>query len=170
MSQSHRVGDIEIDQDIGFQQKEWVVQRIAWGIMLLIVVLALIGLFGTGPISSASDETGDGALAVDYQRFVRHDGRVTLSFKIDPGQAQGNQVELWVSQDYLNDVEVQAISPQPTEARGAGDRTVYVFSVADPAGPLQVQFSLRPQSMGRLAGAAGVGENATVTFDQISYP
>lgn len=170
MSEPHRVGDLDIAEDPGFQRKEWTIQRVGWVVMLLIVVLALLGLFGTGPLSSASEEADGGALAVEYQRFVRHDGRSTLSFEVDGSLATDNQIELWIAQDYLAEVEVQSVSPEPAETRGAGNRTIFVFTIDDPGAPLEVSFSLKPQEMGRYPGKAGVTDGPTVTFDQISYP
>ncbi len=171
MSSPHRVGDLELDEDLRIQQREWTVQRIGWTVMLLIVVLGLVGLFGTGPISTGSTEAGDGRLAAGYQRFIRHDGRTTISFTVDGNLAnESNEVELWLSTSYLRGVEVQGISPQPAESTGAGDRTIFVFNVDDPSSSLEVEFSLRPKEMGRMHAEAGVTDGPSVRFTQVSYP
>jgi hypothetical protein len=44
-----RHGDLEIQEDLPFQRREWLVERVAWGVMALLIVAALLGLFGTGP-------------------------------------------------------------------------------------------------------------------------
>lgn len=171
MSSLHRVGDLELDEDMHVQRREWAVQRIGWAVMLLVVILGVVGLFGTGPISTGSTEAGDGALAAGYQRFIRHDGRTSLSFTVAGNLAnESNEIELWLPTSYLEAVEVQGISPQPAESKGAGDRTIFVFSVDDPSSSIDVEFSLRPRDMGRLHGEAGVTDGPTVRFDQISYP
>ncbi len=170
MTEPKRIGDLEIYQDLAFQEREWKVQRIGWAIMLLVILLALLGLFGTGPISTGSAEGGDGAISAGYERFIRHDGRTTLTLEVDGDQAANNEVRLWVSQDYLDAMEIQQISPQPSEAIAAGDRVIYVFPIDDPSSTLSVSFSLRPQDMGRITGEAGVPDGPSLSFSNLSYP
>jgi hypothetical protein len=169
MAELKRIGDLEIDQDLDFQRGEWRVQRVLWVAGAILLVLALLGLFGTGPISSTTAESADGSVTVDYHRFVRHDGRASLAFQVSNEQATNGEIELWISQDYINNVQVEDISPQPQEVRSAGDRAIYVFAIDEPGDPLNATFSLRPHHMGRLSGEAGSGDT-TVRVDQISYP
>ena len=44
----HRVGDLELDEHIGFQRRSWRVQRIGQIVVVLVVLAALAGLFGGG--------------------------------------------------------------------------------------------------------------------------
>lgn len=170
MAGPKRVGSLEVAQDLAFQQRQWKAECIGWAFMLLIALLVLIGLFGNGPLSSASVEAPDGDLSAAYGRFARQEAPSTLTFQVVGSQATNNEIELWVSQDYLESVEVQRISPQPTEVRGGENRMIYVFAIDDPSATLQVTFSLEPQEMGRLSGEVGVAGGPTVTFNQISYP
>lgn len=170
MPGAERVGSLDVAQDLEFQERQWKVERVSWAIMLLIVLLALIGLFGTGPLSSASVADPDGDLSAGYERFVRQDGRSTLTFHVAGNQATGNEIEFWISQDYLDSVDVQSISPQPTEVRAAENRMIFVFAIDDPSTTLQASFRVEPQEMGRLSGEVGVADGPTVTFSQVSYP
>jgi hypothetical protein len=165
-----RIGDLELDQDLMFQEREWTIQRIGWVTMMLIIVAALLGLFGTGPLSAATAGDAAGPIAVEYQRFVRHDGRTTLKIRVDSRQGAEGQAEVWLAADYVDGVEIQHVSPEPQEVRADGDRQIYVFAVADPARPVEVSFSLKPRRIGRLPGEAGIPDGTEVTFNQISYP
>lgn len=166
----NRVGDLEIDQDLAFQAREWRLQRVAWSVMGLIIVAAMLGLFGTGPLSAATAGDAEGSLAVEYQRFVRHDGRTTVTVLVGEGQAVGDQVEVWVAADYLDGFEVRGVSPEPEEVRSEGGGLIYEFAVGDPTQRVEVTFSLQPRRMGRLTGEIGVPGGQTVTFGQLSYP
>ena len=170
MAGPKRVGSLEVAQDLEFQQRQWKAERVGWAIMLLIALLALAGLFGNGPLSSASVEAPDGSLSATYDRFVRQEARSTLTFQVAGSQATNNEIELWVSQDYLDSVEVQRISPQPTEVLGGENLQIFVFVINDPPATLQVTFSFEAQEMGRLSGEVGVTDGPTVTFNQLSYP
>jgi hypothetical protein len=169
MSRLRRVGSLEIDQDLDFQRREWRVQRVLWVGAALLLVLAVLGLFGTGPISSTTATSGDGTVAVDYHRFVRHDGRASLRFHVSGDQASNQQIALWISQGYIDNMQIEDITPQPTEVRSAGDRTIFVFAVDQPGDPLNATFSLRPSHIGRISGEAGAGD-ARLDIDQLSYP
>lgn len=170
MTEPQRVGDLEIYQDLRFQEREWTVQRVGWALMLLVILLALLGLFGTGPISTGNAEAGDGAIAAGYERFVRHDGRTTLTLEVDGSQAIEGELRVWLTSDYLAAVQIEQVSPQPSETIADGDRLVYVFPIDDTASSLTVSFSLRPQDMGWLSGEAGVPDGPTVSWNQLSYP
>ncbi|HEV2128712.1 MAG TPA: hypothetical protein VGR22_08850, partial [Thermomicrobiales bacterium] len=89
----HRIGDLEVDEDIEFQEREWKVQRVGWALMLVVIVLALVGLFGTGPLSAVEREADDGTLVLEYQRFVRHGGRTTFSIAAAGSQAENGEIE-----------------------------------------------------------------------------
>ena len=61
--------ELEFEQDLSFQRREWSIQRAGWLVMATIVIAGLIGLFGAGPLSSANAEAGP--LQLQYSRFER---------------------------------------------------------------------------------------------------
>lgn len=170
MTEPHRVGDLQIPEDVRFQEREWTAERIGWVVLAILVLLALAGLFGTGPLSSASVDDADGALTAGYERFVRHDGRTTLSIEVAGDLSSNGEIDVWLSRDYLDAFEIQTISPEPSDVISADDRVIYVFPVDDSISTLSVSFSLRPQEMGRISCDAGVRDGPSVSFDQISFP
>ncbi len=170
MTEPQRVGTLEITQDERFQEREWKVQRIGWVLMALVVVLALLGVFGTGPLSAVEQETSDGSLAVDYQRFIRNLGNTTLTIEADASLAENGQMVLWISSDWIEAMELERISPMPDQVREAGDRHVMVFLVEDRAGTLTVSFTARPQDLWLVSGEAGLVDGPSIDFDQFSYP
>jgi hypothetical protein len=60
---------MEVNADIEFQRRVWRVQRIGWLIIAAVIVAALLGVFGGGPLSRAAVQ-GDG-LRLEYERFAR---------------------------------------------------------------------------------------------------
>lgn len=71
MANTQRVGDLELDQDIDFQRRSWAVQRVGWGVMALVALAALLGLFGPGPINNAITGSKEAPLWLEYKRFGR---------------------------------------------------------------------------------------------------
>lgn len=170
-----RVGDLEIDQDLAFERRQWTVQRNGSVIGTFIVVAALLGVFGSGPLSAATVATvataGDeGLLVVHYQRFVRDQGQGELVVEVGASEAREGRVEFWLAAEFLDEIDVQGVSPEPAEVRLAGDRQVFAFLVDDPAQPLEVTFAYVPDGVGRVSGAAGLIDGPQVSFVQFGYP
>src|SRR5947209_3798236 len=69
--QSPPLDGAEIQQDLPFQRRLWNFQRIAWAIMLLVAVAALLGLFGTGPLDNAKVGREGSPLWLEFNRFGR---------------------------------------------------------------------------------------------------
>ena len=165
-----RIGDIELDQDLTFEHRQWVTQRIGWIVFALVVLAALLGVFGSGPLSAATAGGSSQGLTVDYERFVRLEGQGELNIEIAGGQAVNGEVELWIDAAYLGAVTIGVITPEPAEVRSAGDRLIHVFAVDDPAQPVRVSISYVPQEMGRLSAAMGVNDGPGIVYTQFSYP
>lgn len=164
------ISGLEIDQDITFQEKEWKVQRVAWAVMALLVVLGLLGLFGQGWLSNGTAASEDDAIVVEYQRFLRLDGQGSLEVRVSPDLVRGETLELAVSTGLLDDVEIQAYSQEPTEVRNTGDGLILAFPVEQPGDTIGITISFIPQSMGRLTGTVGVVGGPEVELSQFVYP
>lgn len=50
----HRVGDLEIEEDLDHQRRCWKLERASWAVMALVLLAAMAGLFGSGPLSWAT--------------------------------------------------------------------------------------------------------------------
>jgi hypothetical protein len=62
-------GDLGVDE--AFDRGALVVQRIGWAGMALVLAAALLGLFGSGPLSWRSAWSDEGTLLLRYERFAR---------------------------------------------------------------------------------------------------
>ncbi len=161
---------IELDQRLEFQEREWTIQRVGWIVFTLIIVAALLGAFGAGPLSSASAGGEGVGFSVDYQRVVRHQGESRLTIHVNGDQASAGQVEVWLGADYMNTIRVTQISPVPEEVRAADDRLIHVFNVEEPAALITINIDLVPQEMGKLTVDMGIVDGGDVSFNQYSLP
>lgn len=170
MSDIKKVGSLEIDQDLQFQEKEWRAERIGWVVMALIVLLGLLGLFSRGPLSGSTARSSGGQVEVEYERFLRDRSPVELLLRMPEPRAQGEQISLWVDKQYLQDFEIRDISPSPEQTIEAGDRLVYIFNTQPGGQPFEVKFNLQAEATGVLDGRAGVEGGEEVQFSQFIYP
>jgi hypothetical protein len=130
----------------------------------------MLGVFGTGPLSSASAGGEAEGFTVDYQRVVRHQGESRLTIHVDGDQVSEGQIEVWLGADWVNAVQMSQISPEPEEVRLADNRLIYVFNVEEPAALVTVNFDLQPQEMGLLTVDVGIVDGEDVSFRQVSLP
>jgi hypothetical protein len=164
-----RVGDLEIDSDVGFQQREWRFERVGWVAMLLVAFAALAGAFGRGPLSKA-EAGGGGPLRVRYERFARHNSPAALELEVAAVGAADSTVRVWFDHEYLSNFDLQHIIPEPETAEASPARTTYVFRVSDPSRPARITFGLVPQGVGRLRGQVGLPGAPPVELSQFIFP
>ena len=162
------VGDLEHNRDLLFQRREWAIQRAGWLVMLAIIVAALIGLLGSGPLSSATAEAGP--LQLEYSRFERRHAPSELKVTVANGAESQDQIVLWISTDYITSAEITSIVPEPEEMSEAEDQMVYRFSIYDEAQTPTIQFALEYDDPGHTTGRMGMIGGPELTFWQFIYP
>jgi len=164
-----RSGDLELDQDLVFEGRQWKFQRVGWSLMALAIVAALLGVFGSGPLSSATAGNGE-FVSVHYERFIRHTGEGDLTIAVAANQARAGEVELRVDASWLGAVQILGISPEPAGFRAGDGSHVYVFTVDEPSEPFAVSIRYTPREMGRIRSGFAVNDGPVVSFTQFSYP
>jgi hypothetical protein len=166
-----RVGDMEVKQDLEFQRREWVAQRVGWALMALVVLAGLLGLLGSGgPLSNASAHDEDGAVRVEYERFLHRHSPTTLRAHVAAGVAEKGEVRLWLDLEYLARGELQRVTPEPARVEAGPDRHTFVFRMADADRPTTVTFHFEADRPGPLAGRVGAGDREPARFRQFVYP
>jgi hypothetical protein len=164
-----RIGDLDIDQDMNFQRQQWRVQRSAWFAGVLILLLALTGIFGGGPLANATATDSDHVIDVDYERIDRRHSPSTLFFDVAPVGTQPT-IELWISNSFLGNVELQTIVPEPNGAEAGPDRTLFAFSASDGNEPVRIRFDYEPTSIGLHDMSIGLVDGPSVDIRIVVLP
>ncbi|MDQ3686674.1 MAG: hypothetical protein M3430_13905 [Acidobacteriota bacterium] len=170
MSEASRTGNLEVAQDLEFQRRSWTFQRMGWIVMTLVIVAALLGLFGTGPLSSASVGGEDAPLRMEYSRFARWTAPTTLRVHVGAGNRSEGKARVWLSRDYLEKFQVEGVTPEPESVEAWADRHVYFFNAPDSNRPATVTFHLKAQHIGALSGQVGSADEQPIGFGQFIYP
>lgn len=170
MSSILQHGTLQIDENMPFQRREWIAQRIGCICMAGVLGAALLGLFGNGPLSrtTLNDETG--RMSLDLQRFWRTDARTTLRFFFSREAAGDGKVRLWMDRRWVESVMMERIEPEPESVQAHGHALLYTFAVGDPPEPTGVAFHFQPQKAGTLPGRASVDGRHSIHFQQFIYP
>lgn len=170
MAEKQRVGDLEIHQNVPFQQMCWKLQRACWVVMTLVIVAAIAGLIGTGPVSDVSAGKPGDAIWVEYQRFARLCAPEELKVHVGKGQARDGRVTVWLNREFVEGLQVEEVTPHPESVEAFGDRLAYVFRTPNPADEVAVTFDVQPKSWGRQRGTVGVAGGTSVALARLVYP
>jgi len=153
-----------IQEDMRLQLRLWRLERTAWIVLALIVLLALSGLFGGGPLSSVRTHTPDDSLRVSYERFERNGAATELSVHM----RGGSPLWLEIEGDLLTHFTWESIQPQPTLMQSR-DTGVRLQLQPDDLGRASLPLSLRPGAIGMARSSLQLnGQRLQLT--QLLYP
>ncbi len=165
-----RIGDLEIIQDLATQNHTWIIQRIGWGGMALIVIAALTGVFGSGPLARTEVTDDQHTLRLSYDRFGRYEGELFLQLVLSPETTKTDRVTVAIDRTYWTNHAVEQIIPEPLTTSIRSDGFVYTFEVNTPSIPAMIAFRLRPKHLGALDGRIRINDASSLRFHQFIFP
>ena len=128
MADIQRIKDLEIAEDLDYQNRSWIVQRVGWVVMGLLALAGLLGVFGPGLVGGAKAGKPSDHLWIEYERFERFQSPGQLRVHLEPGSEKAGQVRIHLSRDYLEQVQLQQVTPQPIQGGSAGRQFSLRFS------------------------------------------
>jgi hypothetical protein len=146
-----------------FQRRTWLIERIGWLVLALIVLLALLGLFGSGFLSKRSVEAG--TLTIQYERFQRATRLVQFTFHFAPSPNSERRLQLNAA--FQRNYEIGSIQPPP--ARSSADGLNLTFA-APPGNPADVVIWAHPRAYGTTRFEIRVDDEPPLTFSAFVYP
>lgn len=152
---------LQLEDEIDLHEKGWVAQRIGWLLMLIMLVAASLGLFGTGWLSYATQMAGNSH--VSYERFGRFELPMQITIR---SQADEGRLTVSIPQSYLQCFKVSQITPEPSDRKTENGSTVYTFEGDD---EITAQFHLEPETVGTVR--TGIHVNGSLfTLSHFIYP
>lgn len=147
------------------------IQRIGWTVFALLMVAALAGLLGHGPLSSATAKDPAAFLRVKYQRFERYQGPTELRLHVAPQAVREGRLKIWISREFLDSIELERIVPQPVTVELGADRQTYVFDAPRLTAETLVVLRYEPTlKFARATVRAGIEGAPELSFWQFVYP
>jgi hypothetical protein len=158
-------------RDIAYERREWVAQRVAWVVMLLLVVAAILGLLGSsGLLGMASSTAPDGSIEVIRERVGRYHAPTELIIEVSPGAIEQGEVRVWLDADYADGLTIDSIMPEPESSELEPGRIVYTFPVSEPGAPLRITLHYEHDTYWRSEAEMGLVNGETVSFTHIVLP
>lgn len=163
----HRVGDLEIDEHIGFQRRSWRVQWIAQTGIVLIVLAGLIGFFGGGGVANATAEVG--SVRVEYPRFMRAHVPVEIRVFLADDARDPGATSITIDAAFFDAFTIEQVSPKPEkETLGAGGIVFEFARSAGAHGP--IIWQVKSTQTGLRSAAITVEGEPTVLARPFIYP
>jgi hypothetical protein len=164
--------DLEIEQDPPFQERDWRVQHMGWIVMLVIIILALLGLFGRGPLTETTiGQPSD--LQIAYDRVARAGAPTDLDVTIGSrafANALDTTVTVWVTRKFAMAMQEQAIIPRPHTVTSYTDSITYTFLRSPNADSIHIHFHYSPEGFGVHTGSMGIIGGRTLSFWTLVLP
>lgn len=161
---------LDLDQDLKFQRREWLFQRVGWLLWVALIVAGLAGLVGPGPLSSNTAATPDGRLVVNYNRYVHRHHPTQFKLTIQPESEQDESVRLHVSQPLLERIQISRIEPEPASSQLTADGVWYEFNCEPGTKTLQAVFHLEHGEIGRGTGQLQLTGDQPLNASFFVYP
>lgn len=152
--------DLPVEDDISLHRKGWVIQRIGWVVLFCFLILAALGLFGEGPLSSTQMQAQD--ISFRYERFVRYEHGFRFQF-----QSAGESMDtVSIPQVYLKVFRLMKVVPEPLKEITSPGYLNFVFEGRRNA---VITFYLNPIKTTRVSTAIKVNSHI-FQISQIIYP
>lgn len=149
------------------QEKTWIVERVGWAAMAVVILAALLGAFSKGPISWAQVTSSDGRLVVEYERFLRHQAPSQLKLSILPRASSG---VIHLPARFLTALDVQRIHPDPIREVATPDGIEMEFALQPGERRTEVLVDVRPSALWLLSGTVRLGQDSAVHVSSFIYP
>lgn len=146
-----RRSTLQLDDEIELHQTGWIIQRIAWALIVLLVIAAALGFFGTGPLSDK--EVSDGENTIRFERFARYQSPMNLLIFTS---GKGETVDIRLPQTYLNSLKLDKIIPAPSTQSVENGMAIFTFPIK---GPATINFFIQPTKAGTLSGTLHINSS-----------
>jgi hypothetical protein len=162
--------EFQIDADLAYQERIWRAQRIGWLVFVALIIAALIGLLGPGPLSSTSAGAPADGLWIEYDRFARQDAPTTIVLHADRRLARGDEIGLVLSGDAVRGLELTSTTPPADGSGVAHDGVVLRFRTDRQPGTLTIVLHVKPQRMGLHSSRIGLAGGPAYDIRQWIFP
>lgn len=165
-----KFGDLEIQEDIAFQQRSWRYQRIGQLAVILLVLAGAIGLFGGGVIGVRQQSDASGRLLIEHPRFMRADAAYEIRLEVSPRLVEHRELNLWIDRTILKNLQIETISPAPESVQLQAGRYLYRFSAEAGQELAPIAFYVRSRGMGSSRGRIGIVNGPDLAVGYFIYP
>jgi hypothetical protein len=159
--------DLQIETHKRFHRYWRVAQQGVVTLLFVIVVAALLGLMGHGPLARTQKPLASGAFQVSFDRFLRVQGSGKIVLE-QQGRLPGRQIAVHLDQPLVDALGIQGGDPAPLLSAADTSGVTYLFGVQGGSGA-RITLKTKPVRPGLIRGQLRVDGEA-VSITQIVWP
>jgi hypothetical protein len=152
---------LQLDENLHQHKKGWVIQKVGWAVLYIGLILAILGVFGSGPLSYKTQSVNGNS--IKYERFLRYEAETEMTFGVTDAT---DTITLQVPQQYMDYIKFASISPSPLGNQTVGGETVFYFSGR---GTASIHCDLMAKKTGSVTATIMVNKTPFTIAHQI-YP
>lgn len=164
---------LEIKEDRRFDNRTYKVKLVGKVLLLIIIILAVAGFTGKGPVSKyTAGEAGLGAM-VTTQKYARYESSLEIEMLVNTVMLNNGDSTLDISfpESYLAQMQIESILPEPQEMIISNDRVICRFALKDPGETQSIYFYMLPQRLFKtLEGTVKIEDKAEIHLEHFIYP
>lgn len=165
---SKNKSELELDEDMRFQRREWRVVRFAWIFLGIILLVAAAGLTGKGLFSTRTLAEPGALLAIEFEPIIRIQAPTEMLLRISAA-AGDSTVKLRLGREFIEGIEVTRFDPNPASVEAARDHYTYEFNRA-PAQETLVRLTYEGARVGAVPLSVGLDSDHTYSAKQTFLP
>lgn len=150
-----------------FQAWEWRWQRVGWILLAVLVIAALAGVLGDGPLSSTQLSSSDGALQASFDRFLHRSDPAVIVLRVS-AEMRSKSLRVHVGSAFLRRVRILRITPEPQSEIARQEGIDFLFESA--GAPADITFHFEPEEWGPLQSDFALDAGSQVSVEQFVYP
>jgi len=156
-----------VDEDIALQRRIWCFERLGWYALVLVVILAMCGLFSHGWLSTTTVSSPKKDLIVEYERFHRSGSVNTML--IHTQSVAGKTHIVVIGKAILEGFSVDSIQPQPAHSAGTQEGLRLTLP-GDDQGTSTLYIAWRSEGLGLYRSEITLEGGSHVSLTQFIYP
>lgn len=142
--------------------------NVGFAVLLIIISLALLGIFSDGYFSNAVSKNTTGEVTLDFERF----GRLQTEFKLKISTTgQHSEGDIYrIGGDFNAFYETENIWPLPDRMYSKGDDLYLVYKANKNKENIAIWLLVTPVKPGRAMSVIQLNSDPEIRFSQFIYP
>ena len=158
---------LELDDDEKFHRKNWVAERVGWGVLFIVILAGLGGAMGRGPMGEKTVQTG--SLKLHYDRVMRRSAPGTIHVRLT-SLPVADSVIFSVSHSILDACQPERIVPMPVRTISTQQGSIFVVRIAPGTDAAHIEITCTPETIGRFHGTINAPREASAPVDILVLP
>lgn len=161
------IAELESPDKITHQRREWLIERLGWGVIAAILAAGLLGALGPGLLGTREATSSDGALRAKYSLVERYDAPNVLELWLTP-ETTNHTLEF--SRSFMDSITVEQFVPPPASSTSRSGKIALQFHTETDTTEHKVVCRYKHNHFGLLKYEIGLAGRQPLQIQQLVLP